>query len=152
MDNLDMRHVLDMRQNCYMASIDLTDACFPVPIALSDQKYLFFQFEVLRYEYVCMPNGLSSGPRIFTKLLKQVLSTLREQGHEGMNYQDDFFLVGDNFEKCLKAVEDSVDLLSRLGFQTNIGKSVFMPIQKIKYLGFTSNSKDMTVTLTKEKH
>ena len=96
MDTLDMRHALDMRQNCYMTSIDLTDACYSVPIALSDQKYLFFQFEVLRYEYVCMPNGLSSGPRIFTKLLKQVLSTLRKQGHEGMNYQDDFFLVGDN--------------------------------------------------------
>ena len=58
-----------------------------------------------------------------------------------MNYLDDFFLVGDNFEECLKTVEDSVDLLSKTGFQVNIGKSVFMPTQKIEYLGFTLKSK-----------
>ena len=98
-----------------------------------------------------MPNGLSPAPRIFTKLLKPVLSTLRKKGHQIMNYLDNFFLVGDNFEECLKAVEYSVDLLSRLVFQINIRKSVFMPTQKIKYLGFTLNFKDMTVTLTKEK-
>ena len=54
-------------------------------------------------------------------------------------------------EECLKAVEDFVGLLSRLGFQINIGKSVFMPTQKIEYSRFTLNSKDMTFTLTKEK-
>ena len=47
-----------------------------------------------------------------------------------MNYIDDFFPVGNNFEECLKTVEDFADLLSRLGFQVNIGKSVFMPTQK----------------------
>ena len=98
-----------------------------------------------------MPNGLSSVPRILTKFLKPVLSTVRKQGHQTMNYLDDFFLVRDNFEECLKAVEDCVDLLSRLGFQINIRNSVFMPTQKIEYLGFTLNSKYMTVTLTKEK-
>ena len=63
-----------------MASIDLKDAYYSVPIALSDQKYLFFQFEGVRYKYACMTNGLSSTLRIFTKLLKPVLSTLRKQG------------------------------------------------------------------------
>ena len=56
--------------------------------------------------------------------------TLRKRGHQAMNYLGDFFLVGDNFEECLKAVEDSVDLLSRLGFQIDTRKSVFMPTQK----------------------
>ena len=34
-----------MRKNCYMASIDLTDAYYSVPVATVDQKYLMFQFE-----------------------------------------------------------------------------------------------------------
>ena len=39
-------HALDMmRQDCCMASIDLTVAYYSVPMALSDQKYLLFQFE-----------------------------------------------------------------------------------------------------------
>ena len=68
-----------------------------------------------------------------------------------MNYLDDFFLVGDNFEECLKAFEDSLDLLSRLGFQISIGKPVFMSTQKIEDLWFTLSWKDVTVALTKQK-
>ena len=48
-----------VRQNCYMASIDLADAYYTVPVALSDQKYLVFNFEGQLYKYVCLPNGLS---------------------------------------------------------------------------------------------
>ena len=147
-----LSHALDlMRQDCYMDSIDLIYAYYSVPVALSDQKSLLFQFYWVRYKYVCMLHSLFSVPRISTKLLKPVLSTLRKQGNQAMNYVDHFFLVGDNFEECLKAVEDSADLLSRLWFQIKIGKSVFMPTQKTEYLVFTLNFKDMTVTLTKEK-
>ena len=62
-----------MRKNCYMASIDLTDAYNSFPVTTVDQNYLKFQFEGIRYKYVCLPNGLSSAPRIFTKLMKPVL-------------------------------------------------------------------------------
>ena len=34
-------------------------------------------------------------------------------------------------EGCLKAVEDFVGLLSRLGFQINIGKFVFSLLKKL---------------------
>ena len=43
-----------------MSSIDLCDAYYSVPVALSDQKYLVFCFEGQLYKYVCLPNGLSS--------------------------------------------------------------------------------------------
>ena len=33
-----------MRKNCYMASTDLTDAYYSVPVATVDQKYSMFQF------------------------------------------------------------------------------------------------------------
>ena len=130
-----------------MTCIDSTDAYYSVLIALSGQKYLYLQSEGLRYKYVCMSNGLFFAHRFFKKLVKPVSCSLRKQGHQAMNYLDDFFLVGDNFEECLKALEDSLDLLSRLGFQKSIGKSVFMSTQKIEDLGFTLSSKDMTVTL-----
>ena len=75
MDSLS--HTLHMmRQHCCMASIDLTDTYYSVTIAFCDQKYLLFQFERVKYKYVRLPNDLSSAPRISTKLLKLVLSTL----------------------------------------------------------------------------
>ena len=140
---------LDMvRKNCYMASIDLTDAYYSVPVATVDQKYLMFQFEGIRYKYVCLPNGLSLAPRIFIKLMKPVLSSLRKKEHQVMNYLDGFFLVGDTFEECKDAAIDSCDLLIKLGFSIHPDKSQFIPIQKIDHLGFTLDSTLMTLCLT----
>ena len=99
------------KKNCYMASIDLTDAYYSVPVATVNQKYLMFQFEGIRYKYVYLPNVLSPAPRIFTKLMKPVLSSLSEKGHQVMNYSDDFFLVDDTLEECKDAVIDTCDLL-----------------------------------------
>lgn len=65
----------------YMASVDLTDAYYTVPIDPSHQKYLKFCFDGKYFQYTSLPNGLASAPRIFTKLLNPVYSTLRSAGH-----------------------------------------------------------------------
>jgi len=55
-----------------MASIELQDAYCTVPVAPEHQKYLKFSFNGILYQYTRLPNGLSSAPRIFTKMLKPV--------------------------------------------------------------------------------
>ena len=70
-----------MKPGCFMASIDLKDAYHSGPVAEEDQKYLKFIFNGTLYKYTCLPNGLSSAPRVFTKLLKPVYASLRTQGH-----------------------------------------------------------------------
>ena len=147
MDNLNAALGM-IRQNCYMASIDLADTYYTVPVTLSDQKYLVFNFEGQLYKYVCLPNGLSSAPHIFTKLTKPVFSALRKQGHQIMGYLDDSFLMGDTFEECEKAVVASVELLTKLGFQIHPEKSRLLPVQVTEYLGFLIDSVTMTVRLT----
>ena len=68
-----LRSVTDMMTlNCYMASIDIKDAYYIVPIALENRKYLKFAWRDTLYQYTCLPNGLSSAPRIFTKIMKPV--------------------------------------------------------------------------------
>ena len=62
-----------------MASIDLTDVYYSVLVANVDQIYLMSQFEGIRYKYVCLPNGLSPAPRIFTTLMKPVLSSVKKR-------------------------------------------------------------------------
>ena len=117
-------------------------------MATVDQKYLTFQFEGIRYKYICLPNSFSPAPRIFTKLMKPVLSSLRKKGHQVMNSLDDFFLLGDTFEGCTYAVINTCDLLIKLGFSIHPDKSQFIPVQKIEYLEFTLDSTSMTVPLT----
>ena len=150
MDNL--KTALNMmRHNCFMVSIDLSDAYYSVPVALTDQKYLLFKFEGQLYKFVCLPNGLSSAPRIFTKLLKPVFSALHKQGHQIMGYLDDSFLMGDTFEECKKSVIATVKLFTKLEFQVHPDKSNLFPSQGIHFLRFLLNSRNMTVTLTDEK-
>ena len=63
-----------MRPRCLMASVDLKDAHYSVPIALEDRKYLKFEWQGSYFQYTCLPNGQACAPRLFTKIL--LLSTL----------------------------------------------------------------------------
>ena len=71
-----------MRKKCYMASIDLTDAYYTVPVASEQRKYLRFMWGGKLFQCTCLSNGLSAAPRYFTKLLKPVYGILcsQEQG------------------------------------------------------------------------
>ena len=81
-----------MKPGCFMASVNLMDAYYTVPIHSNHQKYLKFMFNGTLYQYTCLPNGLSSAPRIFTKLLKPVYSTLHNKGHLSSGYIEDSYL------------------------------------------------------------
>ena len=78
-----------LSQGDYMASIDLKKAYYTVKIAEEQQKYLCFRWLDKIYQFTCLPNGFSDGPRLFTKLLKPVFSTLRHKGHNITSYIDD---------------------------------------------------------------
>ena len=64
-----------------MASLDLKDAYYSVSVNHSDRKYLRFVWQGVLYQFTCLPNGLSSCPRTFTKLLKPPLTALHKLGH-----------------------------------------------------------------------
>ena len=76
-----------IRPGCFMASVDLKDAYYSIPIAEEDRKLLMFQWKGKYYQFTCLPNGLSSAPRIFTKILKPVYARLRSVGHTCMGHQ-----------------------------------------------------------------
>ena len=150
MDNLST--VLKMvRQDFYIANMDLEGAYYTVPLLCMDQKYLLFQFEGNLYKYMRLPNGLSSAPRIFTKILKPVFSTLRKEDHQIMGYLDDTFLMGDTFNGCKNAVLASVKLINNLRVFIYPEKSKYFPSQVIEFLGFIINSKKMTVSCSESK-
>ena len=137
--------------NCYMASIDLKDAYFSVPIAKPHQKYLKFEWNNMLYKFTCYPNGLAFCPRKFTKLMKPVFATVRQLGHLSSGYIDDSWLMGPVWDDCAKNVVDTVKLLDTLGFVVHPEKSVFIPTQKLVFLGFILDSVSMLVYLTPEK-
>jgi hypothetical protein len=140
-----------VRPNCYMSSIDLKDAFYSVPIAPEHKKYLRFFWNDTLYQFTCLPFGLTSAPRKFTKLLKPVMAHLRLGGHTCAIYIDDTFLQGLSAAECRDNVQATKALLLDLGFTINESKSVLIPSTELVMLGFRINSMNMTVTLTKHK-
>ena len=60
----------------WFTNVDLKDAYFHVLIVPTQQKYLRFMWEGIMFQFTCLPFGLSSAPRTFTKLMKPILAVL----------------------------------------------------------------------------
>ena len=140
-----------MRRGCFMASIDLSNAYYSVPIAEEYIHFLRFVWQDELFQFKVLPNGLSSAPRIFQKILKPVYAHLRQLGHIACGYIDDSFIMSDTYINCLNSIRVTHDLFTSLGFFVNFEKSNLIPSKQIEHLGFILNSTDMTVSLTSKK-
>ena len=134
-----------------MACIDLKDAYYPLPIRVNDRKYLKFQWNGKLFQFTCLPNGLFSEPRKFTKIFKPPLASLHTKGHIILGHLDDFYLQGKTYAECRISIIDMLHLFSKLGLLVHPEKSTFLPCQKLVTLGFEIDSVLMTVTLTRAK-
>ena len=72
-------------------------------------------------------------------------------GHLNSGYIDDSYLQGDTSAECHRNVIDTIMLLTKLRFRIHPEKSVFIPSQKLTFLGFVLDSIAMTVTPTGRK-
>ena len=140
-----------VERNCFLASLDLKDAYYSVPVHWSDRKYLRFIWRNQLYQFTCWPNGLAYCPRRFTKLLKPPLTTLHKKGHVIAGYIDDLCLEAKTFEEAVLNVIDSTIQFLELGFVIHPEKSVFLPSQRLELLGFCIDSVSMRITLLPEK-
>lgn len=137
--------------NSFLTSVDLKEAYFLVWVHKRHRKYLRFQFQNRLYEYACLPFGLCAAPYVFTKLLKPVLQTLRNQGFCSVAYLDDFLLMGKSHTDCVNNIVATVHLLNRLGFIINQKKSNLIPSKQCIFLGFLFNTEVMSLELPAEK-
>ncbi|XP_077136845.1 uncharacterized protein LOC143793691 [Ranitomeya variabilis] len=90
--------------NCYMVVLDLKDAYYHLPIHQSHQQFLrvavVIDGQIRHLQYRAMPFGLSIAPRVFTKLLLEVMSFLRLKDTLVIPYLDDLLIVGKNSLQC----------------------------------------------------
>jgi hypothetical protein len=137
-----------IRPGMFMASIDFTDAYYSLAIAEHHRKYLRFEFDDVLYEFTCLPNGLSSGPRVFTKILKVPLAWLRQSfGVTISGYIDDTILCAETASQLCSDLAIAAELFQDLGFMISWKKSVLEPTQELEFLGFLINSVTGRVSL-----
>ena len=96
-----LKTVLNLIEKDYfLASLDLTDGYYSVPVARDHRKYLRFLWRGQLYQFTCLPNGLSCCPRKFTELMKLQMTALHKLGHTSSNYIDDLILQGRTYTDC----------------------------------------------------
>ena len=125
----DLKAVADLlRPGDFMCKLDLKDAYFSVPLHRRSQKFIRFQFQGKTYQFTCLPFGLTSAPRIFTKILKPVTGILRKMGIRIIVYLDNMLIMNSTLEGARKDIMILKSILENLGFLINMEKSIFVPV------------------------
>jgi len=90
----DLKAVADLlRPGDFMCKLDPKDAYFAIPLHARSQKFTRFQFKGKTYQFTCLPFGLTSHPRTFTKVLKPIAGILRKMGIWIIIYLDDVLIM-----------------------------------------------------------
>jgi hypothetical protein len=122
-------------RGAWMASLDLKDAYFHVPVAAEHRQYLRFAIAGQRYQYRVAPFGLALAPLIFTRVVFSVIAWLRVQGVHVHAYLDDMLIVAPTPEHLSWALRVTLQTLLRAGFTINLRKSDLNPSQDLVYIG-----------------
>ena len=135
----------------YLTSIDLQDAFLHILIHPSSRKYLQFHWKGKQFQFRVLPFGLSLAPYVFTKILKPILKWARRKGIRISAYLDDLLIVARTEQLSRQHTQLVLDKLKEMGFLVKHSKSHLDPTQKIQHLGFNINTKDMTLSVPKDK-
>ena len=117
------------------ASLDLRDAYLHVPIRAEHRKFLRFLYNGTLYEFGVLPFGLSTSPRVFTRVVRAIGAALRRRGLLIFQYLDDWLIVGRSREATDAALTLTWRLTSSLGFLINSEKSHPIPSQVPTFIG-----------------
>ena len=116
----------------WATSIDLKDAYLHIPINQDHQRWLRFHIKDQAYAFRCLPFGLSTAPRVFTRVVKAVGAFLRRQGVQIHFYLDDWLITSQSLVMAHRHTELVLRTLARLGFIVNLKKSP-SPANSVSY-------------------
>ena len=81
--------LLSVREGDFLASLDLKDAYFQIPIHGSSRKLLRFMSEGTVYQFKALCFGLSTAPQVFTRVFAAVSAWAHSRGIKLLRYLDD---------------------------------------------------------------
>ena len=129
--------LLSVREGDFLASLDLKDAYFQIPIHGSSRKLLRFMSEGTVYQFKALCFGLSTAPQVFTRVFAAVSAWAHSRGIRLLRYLDDWLVLSSSEKKAKESIRELFSLCRTLGIVINEKKSDLVPSQSAKYLGMT---------------
>ena len=129
--------LLSVREGDFLASLDLKDAYFQIPIHGSSRKLLRFMSEGTVYQFKALCFGLSTAPQVFTRVFAAVSAWAHARGIRLLRYLDDWLVLSSSEKKAKESIRELLSICRTLGIVINEKKSDLVPSQSAKYLGMT---------------
>ena len=129
--------LLSVREGDFLASLDLKDVYFQIPIHGSSRKLLRFMSEGTVYQFKALCFGLSTAPQVFTRVFTAVSAWAHSRGIRLLCYLDDWLVLSSSEKKAKELIRELLSLCRTLGIVINEKKSDLVPSQSAKYLGMT---------------
>ena len=108
-----------MRPQQWMASVDLKDTYFYVPVVAAHHQFLRFSWLGMSYQFR-IPFGLSSAPQVFTKTLAPLIAWLRLLRVQLYAYLNDLLVMGESKEEVAQSVQKTIQFLVQAEFVVNL--------------------------------
>jgi hypothetical protein len=140
-----------LTRGVWMTSLDLVQGYYNVPLHSTHRPFFCFDFDGIRYQFRALVMGLSDSPRIFTKLFRVLITVARRMGIQVVAYLDDTLLWAPSQEIGFQLTRMFASLLQQAGFLIHPDKSVFTPVQTLRFLGFLIDSQRMFLCLPADK-
>ena len=135
------RSVLNsIRPGDWMISLDLQDAYLQVPVHHDSRRFLRFVVDGKPFQFRVLCFGLTTAPKVFTRIMAPVSAILHRHGVRMLRYLDDWLILASSKIACLQSRDRLLSVCTELGIQVNLTKSSLVPSQSIVYLGMEIHS------------
>ena len=111
--------LLSVREGDFLASLELKDAYFQIPIHPSSRKLLRFTSEGTVYQFRALCFGLSTAPQAFTRIFAAVSAWAHTHGIRLLRYLDDWLVLASSEREAKQAVQSLLSLCRTLGIVIN---------------------------------
>ena len=136
--------LLSVHPGEWIASINLREAHFQVPVHPESHPYLRFVALGHVYQFQALCFGLSMAPQVFTRVMAPVSAFLHSLGIHMRRYLDDWFVQSSCREALERDLQIVLDLCREQGIVVNPEKSNLVPSQVVQYLGAVLNTRSFT--------
>ena len=129
--------LLSVREGDFLASINLKDPYFQIPVHQSSRKLLRFLSGGTVYQFKALCFRLSTAPQVFTRVFATVSAWAHSHEIRLLRYLDDWLVLASSKMEAKKNFQDLLSLYSSLGIMINEEKSDLVLLQTANYLGMT---------------
>ena len=119
----------------WMLVLDLRAAYFHILSCNPTEVTCRFRVCHKHFQFSVLPFGLTSIPRVFTKVMVVVTSHLQRWGISVMPYLDNWLLKADSPQTVVNHLQMTVDLLTFLGYSISVLKSHLTRLQRLPFIG-----------------